>query len=64
MWRVYPVSQKKRELIIYLQLFVSLYADDTILLSVRPDDFQYLLDIFPTYSKEWYLKVNSKKPKL
>ena len=58
------LSEKvERELNIYLQLFVLLHSDDTILLSESPDDFQYLLDIFSTYCKEWHLKVNSKKPK-
>ena len=53
----------EKELDIYLQLFVLLYADDTILISESPDDFQYILDIFSTYCKGCHLKVNSKKPK-
>ena len=59
------LSEKvEREFNIYLQLFVLLYADDTILLSESPDDLQYLLDIFSTYCKEWHFKVNSKKTKV
>lgn len=35
----------KKDLNLYLNLFVLLYADDTILLSENPEDFQHLLNI-------------------
>lgn len=49
----------RKDLNLYLSLFVLLYADDTILLSENPEEFQYLLNTFSEYCKNWHLKVNS-----
>lgn len=54
----------KKDLNLYLNLCVLLYADDTILLSENQEDFQNLLNVFSRYCKEWRLKVNSKKTKV
>lgn len=54
----------RKDLNLYLSLFVLLYADDTILLSENPEEFQYLLNTFSRYCKNWHLKVNSKKTKV
>lgn len=43
----------------YLKLFILKYADDTIILSENhPEEFQYLLNIFSRYCKNWRLKIN------
>ena len=54
----------ENEFNVYLRLFVLLYADDTILLSEKPTELQYQLDVFHQYCKTWHLKVNSSKSKI
>lgn len=46
---------------IYLQLYVLLYADDTILLAESPKDLQNSLDTLYEYCKKWKLTVNMDK---
>lgn len=48
----------------YLQLFVLLYADDTIIVSDNPKSFQNLLNKFNTYCNLWKLKINMSKTKV
>jgi hypothetical protein len=49
---------------IYLELFVLLYADDTVLFSDSASDLQLQLNIFCEYCNIWKLKVNSSKSKI
>ena len=44
-----------------LKLFVLLYADDTVILSLSPRDLQKSLDNLKTYSRLWKLTINITK---
>ena len=46
---------------IFLKLFLLLYADDTVLFSDNEIDMQQALSVFETYCKEWKLTVNTEK---
>ena len=48
----------------YLQLFILLYADDTILLAESPENMQDMLTKFENYCIQWKLKVNPQKTKM
>ena len=48
----------------YINLFVLLYADDTILLAETPEKMQNVLYKFEEYCTQWKLKVNSQKTKV
>ena len=50
--------------IIWLKLLLLLYADDTIIVSDSPIDFQNSLDSFNDYCIEWKFKVNMTKTKI
>lgn len=52
------------EIDLTLKLFVLLYADDTILLSLNKDDLQLQLNAFSKYCNEWKLKINIEKTKV
>ena len=49
---------------IWLKLLLLLYADDTIIVSDSPVDFQNSLNLFNDYCNEWKLKVNMSKTKV
>ena len=49
---------------LWLKLLLLLYADDTVIMSDCPIDFQRSLDAFNNYCTEWHLKVNLQKPKI
>jgi hypothetical protein len=49
---------------LWLKLLVLLYADDTIIVSDSPEDFQNSLNYFDNYCNSWYLHVNLKKTKV
>ena len=49
---------------IYLKLFILLYADDTVLFSETPNDFQEALNCFKDYCDNWKLKINVEKTKV
>ena len=51
------------EYIIFLVLFVIFYVDDTLVLSDNPKDFQYMLNVFNKYCKNWKLNINNDKTK-
>ena len=57
-------SKYANEFNMYLNLFVLLYADDTVLMSETAEDLQKQLDIFYNYSCYWHLKVNVEKTKI
>ena len=48
---------------IFLKLFLLLYADDTGLFSENEIDMQQALSVFETYCKKWKLAVNTEKSK-
>ena len=47
----------------YLNLFVLLYADDTVLMSETAEDLKKQYDVFYNYSCYWHLKVNVENQK-
>ena len=49
---------------IYLKLFILLYADNTVLFSETPNDFQEALNCFKDYCHDWKLKINVEKTKV
>lgn len=49
---------------VFLKLFVLLYADDTVLFSYIPIQFQNLLNRFNEYCSQWRLKINMSKTKV
>lgn len=61
---VTPFENIKNDHNLCLNLFVLMYADDTIFLSENPEYLKYFLDMFfPKYCKNWNLKGNLKKYK-
>ena len=50
--------QDPTNLTIWLKLLLLLYADDTIIVSDSPVDFQNSLNIFNNYCQQWRLKFN------
>ena len=52
------------ELHIYFELFVILYADDTVILSETKEGMQHSLNIFQSYCDTWKLNVNVNKTKV
>ena len=53
------INIQDEEFIIFLILFVILYADDSLILSDNPKDFQAMFNIFNDYCKKWKLKINT-----
>ena len=47
-----------------LKLLILLHADDTVILSESPDDFQNSLNVFHNYCNQWHLTVNLTKTKV
>jgi hypothetical protein len=45
----------------YMNIFLLLYADDTVLMAETPEDLQKQLNIFHDYCLAWKLKVNIDK---
>ena len=52
------------EILIFLKIFVLLYADDTVIFSENETDLQHALDVFEDYCSEWRLNVNTEKTKI
>ena len=51
-------------LLVYIKLFIILYADDTALLSESAEGLQSMLNSFEEYCTNWKLKVNTNKTKV
>ena len=47
-----------------INLFLLMYADDTVVLAETPENLQMLLDSLHTYIEKWGLKVNTVKTKI
>lgn len=54
-------NDTEHDLLVYCQLFILLYEDDTVLLSESAPDLQQALDDFCIYRKKWKLTVNMRK---
>ena len=50
--------------LVYIKLFVLLFADDTVIFSNNCDDLQKTLNVFEKYCNEWKLTVNTSKTKI
>ena len=59
-----PVEFRADDMFIYLEMYVMLYADDTIIMSNNAESFQACLDTFHTYCIDWRLTVNESKTKI
>ena len=51
-------------LLIYLKVFILLYADDTAILADSADDLQHALNIYADYCEFWRLTINRQKSKV
>ena len=49
------------DITLYLNLFVLLYADDTVVFGTDEKEFQKNLDTFFDYSEVWHLNINYEK---
>ena len=58
------IDVQDEEFMIFLILFVILYADDTIILSDDPKEFQDILTAFHDFCKLWKLDINTNKTKI
>jgi hypothetical protein len=54
----------QESLLVYIKLFLILYADDTVLMSETPQGLQKTLTAFENYCNNWKLKVNTSKTKV
>ena len=46
------------EITMFVELFILMYADDTVLLAESTDDLQKNLNIFNIYCEAWKLSIN------
>ena len=49
---------------IYMELFILLYAEDTVLMAKKRTNLQNRLDSFASYCRQWKLNVNLGKTKI
>jgi hypothetical protein len=54
----------QESLSIYINLFLIVYADDTVLMSETPEGLQKALTAFENYYNNWKLKLNTSKTKV
>ena len=52
------------DIVIFLKLFLLLYADDTVILSESAEDLQTALNVYKNYCRMWKLSVNITKSKV
>lgn len=55
------IDMHDENVLIFIKLFVLLYADDTIVMSDNIKDFQEMLHIFNDYCKKWKSKISIEK---
>ena len=60
--RRYEVNTK--DVYVFLQMFVLLYADDTVIFGEDATDLQHARCVFQTYCSTWKLTVNISKTKV
>ena len=51
-------------LVLYLKIFILLYADDTVILSSSMEGLQHALNVYADYCNTWKLQVNQAKSKI
>ena len=56
-----PVEFATDDVFIYIQLYILLYADDTVILSDSAENLQKRLDSLLKYCSEWKLQINNTK---
>ena len=54
----------KEEGLMYINLLLLLYADDTVLFATSPKKLQHSLNVFKNYCDKWKLKINIDKTKI
>ena len=59
-----PVECMTERMYFFMQVYVLLYADDTVIMSKSPEDLQQNLNIFAQYCLDWKLDVNKSKTKI
>ena len=57
-------SGEGNDIVVFLKLFILLFADDTVLFSNNMSDLQTTLKIFESYCRTWKLTVNTNKTKI
>ena len=57
-------SEEGDNIVVFLKLFILLFADDTVLFSNNMSDLQTTLNIFESYCRTWKLTVNTNKTKI
>ena len=57
----YPADDS---LVLYLKVFILLYADDTVILSSSIEGLQHALNVYADYCNTWKLQVNQSKSKI
>ena len=57
-------SQFDNDIVMFIKLFLLLYADDTVLISESAEDLQVSLNAFEQYCTKWKLTVNIDKTKV
>lgn len=58
------IETSSEEVYYFIKVFLLLYADDTIIVSDDPKDFQACLNSFLDYCEVWKLRVNFNKTKI
>ena len=58
------IETQSEEMYIYRQNLIMLYADDTIIISEDPEDFQNCMNSFLDYCEAWKLNINFNKTKI
>jgi hypothetical protein len=62
---LFTISQDIENIMnVYMNIFLLLYADDTVLMAETPEDLQKQLNIFHDYCLAWKLKANIDKTKI
>ena len=59
-----PIELNADDIFVFLEMYVMLYADDTIIMSDCVESFQACLDTFYLYCMDWKLTVNESKTKI
>ena len=57
-------SDAEKELLMYIEILLLLYADDNVLLAESDSDLQLMLNSFENYSDQLKLKINVNKTKI
>ena len=59
-----PVECMTDRMYFFMQIYVLLYADDTVIMGKNSEDLQDNLNIFSQYCSDWKLDVNKSKTKI